>query len=81
MWLEKTAGFIYQNIKHSPRPRCCHIVAVLRWPEKHAFRKAHQYSSWHLLQKYSPNGFTGCWCNDVPALIELWRVSQILFHL
>ena len=27
---EKTAEFIHQNIKHSPRPRCCHIVAVLR---------------------------------------------------
>ena len=34
---EKTAGYIHQHIKFFPRQRCCHVWAILQWPQTHAF--------------------------------------------
>ena len=40
---DDTAGYIHQQIQHFPRQRCCHVVAILKWLKKHAFRKRSQY--------------------------------------
>ena len=70
-------GFVHQNIRHFYRPWCCYVDAVLRWLPRHANGKRRHYSSWHLPQKYSPNGISGAWCDDLAILVELRRVITV----
>ena len=67
---EKTTGLVHQNIKHSPRPRCCHVAAVLAWLKTCFLERG------PIFLMVSSREVTGCWCDDVPALLKLWRVRS-----